>query len=167
MRQKPHFFNFIKNVPLLPLLIFVDPAYQYIVYEFLPGATTYSRKNKRDMLNLVVKNLINHYQSVASTNGWGWKDDLSVSWQDFLLKGILESETTLEEHLDIEDMKLVQRLAESSNRIPSKGPFLLHGDCGVHNFVFKGGSLSGVIDPTPVLGEPLYDLLYAFCSITE
>nr|WP_239587430.1 phosphotransferase [Bacillus pakistanensis] len=64
-------------------------------------------------------------------------------------------------------MKLVQRLAESSNRIPSKGPFLLHGDCGVHNFVFKGGSLSGVIDPTPVLGEPLYDLLYAFCSITE
>ncbi|MCP3740304.1 aminoglycoside phosphotransferase family protein [Rossellomorea sp. BNER] len=158
------FLQFYKNVPLLPLLIFVDPSYQYIVYEFIPGSTTYSRKNKSEILHLVVRNIINHYQSVPGTNGWGWKDELSTSWQNFLLEGIMESKIILEQHLDFEDLKLVQRLAESSNRIPSKGPYLLHGDCGVHNFVFKDGCLSGVIDPTPVLGDPLYDLLYAFCS---
>lgn len=42
--------------------------------------------------------------------------------------------------------------------------FLLHGDCGVHNFIFDGGRLKGVIDPTPVIGDPLYDVIYAFCS---
>lgn len=43
--------------------------------------------------------------------------------------------------------------------------YLLHGDCGVHNFVFaENGTLTGIIDPDPVVGEPLYDLIYAFCS---
>jgi aminoglycoside phosphotransferase (APT) family kinase protein len=46
----------------------------------------------------------------------------------------------------------------------TREPYLLHGDCGVHNFIFQGGHLSGVIDPTPIIGDPLYDLIYAFCS---
>jgi len=43
-------------------------------------------------------------------------------------------------------------------------PFLLHGDCGVHNFIFNDNQLSGVIDPSPITGDPLYDFIYAFCS---
>ena len=27
--------------------------------------------------------------------------------------------------------------------------------------------LHGVIDPLPVLGDPIYDLIYAFCSTPE
>ncbi len=40
----------------------------------------------------------------------------------------------------------------------------MHGDCGVHNFIFNDGELFGVIDPIPVIGDPIYDLIYAFCS---
>ncbi|WJH35443.1 hypothetical protein N6H14_05245 [Paenibacillus sp. CC-CFT747] len=41
---------------------------------------------------------------------------------------------------------------------------MLHGDCGVHNFVFQAEALAGVIDPCPAAGPVLYDFLYAFCS---
>jgi hypothetical protein len=42
--------------------------------------------------------------------------------------------------------------------------YLLHGDTGVHNFVFHEEELKGVIDPSPMVGPMLYDFTYAFCS---
>ena len=41
---------------------------------------------------------------------------------------------------------------------------MLHGDCGVHNFVYDQNVLKGVIDPSPIVGPVLYDFIYAFCS---
>ena len=35
------------------------------------------------------------------------------------------------------------------------------------NFIFRENRLYGVIDPLPSLGDPLYDLIYAFCSTPE
>lgn len=43
----------------------------------------------------------------------------------------------------------------------------MHGDLGFHNFIFQENKLHGVIDPLPVLGDPIYDLIYAFCSTPE
>ncbi|GGA10638.1 hypothetical protein GCM10008018_64920 [Paenibacillus marchantiophytorum] len=40
----------------------------------------------------------------------------------------------------------------------------MHGDTGVHNFVFHESTLTGVIDPSPVVGPVIYDFTYAFCS---
>jgi len=51
--------------------------------------------------------------------------------------------------------------------ILEKYPFnkkLLHGDFGTHNFIQENGKLVGVIDPMPVIGDYLYDLLFAIVS---
>ena len=51
--------------------------------------------------------------------------------------------------------------------ILEKYPFekkLLHGDFGTHNFIQDNGKLVGVIDPMPVIGDYLYDLLFAIVS---
>ena len=40
----------------------------------------------------------------------------------------------------------------------------MHGDFGTHNFIKKDGKLVGVIDPMAVIGDPLYDLLFAIVS---
>ncbi|WP_052475967.1 phosphotransferase [Cohnella kolymensis] len=46
--------------------------------------------------------------------------------------------------------------------------YRIHGDCGAHNFFFgEDGELTAVIDPMPILGYPLYDLLFAFCSTPD
>jgi fructosamine-3-kinase len=165
LEAESNFLTVYKQVSLLPELVYVDPSYNYIVYSFIPGSVHYNRSKKNEMLFDLVHNLINHYQPVSDSGGWGWADEVTDSWQAFLEQRFKELSKTLDSYLQKEDIDLVSELVKSPNRNSiNKEPRLLHGDCGVHNFIFDDRKLCGVIDPTPVYGEPLYDLIYAFCS---
>lgn len=162
IKSEGNYLHSYKNTDLLPKLSFVDPSYVYIVYSFIEGTTNYVRKNKVEILKTLVQGLLNHYKPVDNNKGWGWADQPSVSWQSFILDKVNEANKILHSQLDKSDYNLLLNLVEKNSK--GKEPFLLHGDCGVHNFIFNNGQLSGVIDPTPVIGDPLYDLIYAFCS---
>ncbi|WP_226537381.1 aminoglycoside phosphotransferase family protein [Fictibacillus halophilus] len=165
LEVESHFLAFYKDVAFLPDLLYTEPAYRYIVYSFVAGAVDYPKKNKKEMLQTLVEHLINHYRIVVEPAGWGWADELTDSWQSFLLSRANESSAILNTHLEKEDHEFILELIKSWNRNREfKQPYLLHGDCGIHNFIFTEEKLTGVIDPTPVYGEPLYDLIYAFCS---
>ncbi|MBO0586862.1 hypothetical protein [Sporosarcina sp. E16_8] len=56
---------------------------------------------------------------------------------------------------------IVERIASDEQQ---ELKFLLHGDTGVHNFVFQHNRLTGIIDPSPIAGPIIYDFTYAFCS---
>ena len=56
---------------------------------------------------------------------------------------------------------IVERIAMDEKQ---EMKYLLHGDTGVHNFVFQDNALNGVIDPSPLVGPIIYDFTYAFCS---
>ncbi|WP_419880944.1 aminoglycoside phosphotransferase family protein [Peribacillus sp. B-H-3] len=165
LQSEANFLTFYKDLYLLPRLLFVEPSDNYIVYAFITGSTNYVRKNKQEVLKALVQGLINHYKAVPNDIGWGWADELTDSWQSFLLNEIIEANKILDSYLEKDEFTFVLNLVKSSkiNNL-DREPFLLHGDCGVHNFIFNDGRLSGVIDPTPVIGDPLYDLIYAFCS---
>ncbi len=62
----------------------------------------------------------------------------------------------------MEDYNKVKSLVDNISNVESK--YLLHGDTGVHNFVFHESQLVGVIDPSPMIVPLLYDFTYAFCS---
>ena len=165
LQAESHYLAFYKNVDFLPDLLYAEPAFRYIVYSFVAGAVDYPRKNKKEMLQILVQQLVKQYRSVEEPAGWGWADELTDSWQSFLLSRANESSTILKTYLEKEDHDVVLDLIKSPNRdCELTKPYLLHGDCGVHNFIFTEEKLTGVIDPTPVYGEPLYDLIYAFCS---
>jgi aminoglycoside phosphotransferase len=165
LEAESHFLTFYQDVDLLPDLLYTDPSYRYIVYSFIAGSVDYHRKNKKELLNTLVQNFINHYKPISDPVGWGWADELTDSWQGFLLSRVDESSKILESYLEKEDHRLVFDLVKSPNRMNNNSkPFLLHGDFGVHNFIFNEAKLDGVIDPTPVYGVPLYDFIYAFCS---
>jgi aminoglycoside phosphotransferase (APT) family kinase protein len=67
-------------------------------------------------------------------------------------------------HLPRGAAALAQRVAGAPRR-RGEGPlYLLHGDCGANNLVFREGRLAAVIDPHPAVGEPIFDLAYAFVS---
>ncbi|WP_423800799.1 aminoglycoside phosphotransferase family protein [Neobacillus sp. SAB-20_R2A] len=161
IESEANFLNAYNESNLLPKLLFVEKSYKYIVYSFIEGSTNYARKNKKDMLKALVQKLLNHYKSVPD-RGWGWADEPTDSWQSFLMNNIIEANKMIDSRLDSKDHTFVLNLLEKMNT--DRKPYLLHGDCGVHNFIFNDGQLSGVIDPTPVIGDPLYDLIYAFCS---
>lgn len=55
----------------------------------------------------------------------------------------------------------VERIGEYEKQ---EEKYLLHGDTGVHNFVFSNSVLTGIIDPSPMIGPVIYDFTYAFCS---
>jgi Phosphotransferase enzyme family len=164
LKAESHFLAFYKDVDFLPSLLYAEPAYQYIIYTFVAGAVDYPRKNKKEMLQTLVQHLINHYKPVTDSGSWGWVDDPSHTWQQFLQSRAHDSTKTLKSYLEQEDHDLVMQLINSSDRSSNDKPYVLHGDCGVHNFIFNDEQFDGVIDPTPVNGGPLYDLIYAFCS---
>ncbi|WP_394579038.1 phosphotransferase [Cytobacillus firmus] len=165
IKSEANFLYVYKKTDLLPELLFVEPLYEYIIYTFIEGNANYVRRSKKVTLKKLVQGLLNHYKPFDSSKGWGWADQPSESWQSFILDSINEANKILHSRLDNSHYNLVLELAEKNSQ--DKEPFLLHGDCGVHNFIFHNGQLSGVIDPTPVIGEPLYDLIYAFCSSPE
>ncbi|MDM5317182.1 phosphotransferase [Fictibacillus sp. b24] len=151
------------ELELLPNFHFVEPSNSYLVYSFIEGSTNYVRNSKQELLVRLVQELINHYKTVPDKNGWGWADETTDSWYSFLLNRTIDAKNVLKSYLDEEDHHLVSNLVQKVKDLEVQ-PYLLHGDLGVHNFIFHNGQLIGVIDPTPVIGDPLYDLIYAFCS---
>lgn len=156
------FLDYYKGVALLPKLLYVEPSHKYLVYLFLEGSTNFSRNNKKELIRTLAKGVFNHYKPAPKEIGWGWSDQPVDSWQHFLFDEISEAKKRIASRLGSDDYQFVHNLVAIIRT--DSHPYLLHGDCGVHNFLFDGGELSGVIDPTPVIGDLFYDLLYAFCS---
>ncbi len=163
IKLEAEFFTYYKDIELFPNILYLDPAYQFMVYTFLSGSTEYKKGSKQQLLTTLVKKVINHYQPQSETKQWGWVDEPSPTGTDFFIQKVRDSRNIINLHLTEEDHQLASTLAEDHVEYIEQ-PYLLHGDCGVHNFIMNEGQLCGVIDPIPVLGHPLYDLIYAYCS---
>lgn len=165
LKEEADFLAHYADIKFIPSLHYVDPSYQYIVYEFVKGTTEGKGKNKNEMLETLVHSLLNHYRHAPAPNKWGWTDDPVDSWQSFLRSRVEDAHPRLQGVLTEKDSVFIKTILQELE--DSSHPYLLHGDCGVHNFIYTDGLLSGVIDPTPVYGSPLYDLIYAFCSCPQ
>lgn len=148
--------------PLLSKLIYTDHSNTFLVYSYISGTTHYNRGSKIDWMTLIVKDLLNHYQITNQTERWGRLGHLRDSWRDFNERSLEGARSSLESVLPIEDYYKIKSLIGSISNVDEK--YLLHGDTGVHNFVFHNNGLVGVIDPSPMVGPVIYDFTYAFCS---
>ncbi|MDT3496287.1 aminoglycoside phosphotransferase family protein [Bacillus toyonensis] len=168
IREEAYFLQFYKKNDAFPKLLYKDPLSRYIVYSFLEGTTSCKSDHKRSILCRLVKDVSNKYEKVPKVSGLGWKDSPVQSWNEFLTVNVMEAHENVRSYISDEECRLVFKLANSPNRGAGiDEPFLLHGDFGFHNFIFQENRLQGVIDPLPVLGDPIYDLIYAFCSTSE
>ncbi|MEJ8303908.1 phosphotransferase [Saccharibacillus sacchari] len=117
-------------------------------------------------MHVLTDELLNRYQACEEADDWGRIEYPRRSWKEFNEIGIEEARNHLRSVLTEEDYRLVRqtacRLFDSEAEQPKK--YVLHGDTGVHNFVYRDSKLIGVIDPSPMAGPILYDFLYAFCS---
>ncbi|MGQ3481446.1 aminoglycoside phosphotransferase family protein [Paenibacillus sp. TY11] len=164
VKAEAEFLHTYVQIEKLSRLVYVDPLHRYLVYTFKPGLTRqYCERNKGDLLLSLAIEVIAHYKPLGEERHYGYPDHPFVEWRDFLLHRTKESGNIIQDVLPQEDHRFVHALMAG---LPQKNiKYLLHGDFGVHNFVFaENGTLTGIIDPDPVVGEPLYDLIYAFCS---
>ncbi|WP_459502310.1 aminoglycoside phosphotransferase family protein [Bacillus sp. C1] len=168
IEEEAYFLNFYKDESIFPKLLYVDPINRYMIYSFIPGSTSYHAGNKKEILCTLVQEVIHTYKPAIEMDQWGWKEEPVDSWKSFLLKRVMEARENVRAYIAEEDFHEVLKLVHSPNRTTySNQPYVLHGDCGFHNFICKENKLYGVIDPLPVLGDPIYDFIYAFCSTPE
>ncbi|PEP06839.1 aminoglycoside phosphotransferase [Bacillus wiedmannii] len=165
IREEAHFLSFYKENTFFSKLLYKEPLHTYIVYSFLEGNTSCEQGYKRSTLRTLVKEVINKYKIVPEADGWGWKESPVQSWNEFLTGNVMEAYENVKRYISEEEYRTVLKLANREAGVNQ--PFLLHGDFGFHNFIFRQNKLHGVIDPLRVLGDPLYDLIYAFCSTHE
>lgn len=165
IREEANFLSFYEGNNLFSKLLYKEALHTYIVYSFLEGSTSCKQGHKRITLSTLVKEVINKYEIVSGKDGWGWKESPIQFWNEFLTTNVMEAYENVRRYISKEEYRIVLKLAKRDAGINQ--PFLLHGDLGFHNFIFQGNKLNGVIDPLPVLGDPIYDLIYAFCSTPE
>ncbi|PDZ03229.1 aminoglycoside phosphotransferase [Bacillus cereus] len=165
IREEANFLTFYEGNTLFSKLLYKEPLHTYIVYSFLEGNTLCEQGYKRSTLRTLVKEVINKYKIVPEADGWGWKENPVQSWNEFLTTNVVEAHENVRRYISEEEYRIVLKLANRDAGVNQ--PCLLHGDFGFHNFIFRENRLHGVIDPLPVLGDPLYDLIYAFCSTPE
>ena len=142
---------------LMQKVIYIEPNYKYVVFDFIKGSVMHDVVDVEDLLNKIVSIVSNYKETFL--DGFGYMDELNNSWEEFLLLEIENSSNAKEYISDEYVKKCITNLR--------KYPFtktLIHGDFGTHNFICKDNKLVGIIDPMTVIGDPLYDLLFAIVS---
>ncbi len=164
IKSTSQFLQTYHRCTLLPKVLYVEPEYSYLVYSYIKGTTHYNRGSKIKWLTILVKELFNHYQADQSPV-WGRLEFPRRSWYEFNDISVEETKHNVGGLLSVDDYRLVKRLTKKLfDTEGQEDKYLLHGDTGVHNFVFDQFALVGVIDPSPMTGPLIYDFLYAFCS---
>lgn len=151
---------------LFQKIIYIDPDFKFVVYEFIPGETMNHISNVEDTIQKIISTVSNY--KPYDKEGFGYFDEQVNSWTEFLESEIEYSSLNIENNDELPQIPSKEKALESI-KILEKYPFskkLIHGDFGTHNFIQSSQTklLSGIIDPMTVIGDPLYDILFAFAS---
>lgn len=160
------FLTAYKDVRLLPDVLFTGQEKEYIVYSYISGETHINRGFKKEWMTILIKELFNKYEKVDKDTPWGRINGTHRNtWSDFNEISLESAQKNIGNFLPSEDHKRVEILVEKLIKYHhQEEKYYLHGDTGVHNFVYLHNRLEGVIDPSPLIGPKIYDFTYAFCS---
>ncbi|KAA0546971.1 phosphotransferase [Bacillus sp. BGMRC 2118] len=162
IKKTERFLTSYHHVKLLPDVIYTHPERKFIIYSFLSGTTHVNRGKKVDWMSKVVTELLNHYVKVDQSLPWGSGEYKKESWAEYNLERYEYAGKHLSGILTIDDFQFIEEILKQLPNYDDK--YLIHGDNGVHNFVFEENQLKGVIDPSTMVGPVIYDFTYAFCS---
>jgi len=172
-QDQPKLINLTENflidyqhVSLLPRVYYTDPDKNFILYSYITGTTHYNRGPKLNWMTTLVNEFFIHYEKCEEVIKWGRLGGIPrESWSEFNKSSIESARVDIGDFLDTDDYlnvkSIVERIALYER---SEYKYFLHGDTGVHNFVFNNNTIKGVIDPSPLIGPIIYDFTYAFCS---
>ncbi|GGO03141.1 phosphotransferase [Saccharibacillus kuerlensis] len=155
-----------ENSKLLPKVLLTAADHSYFAYTFMEGITHFNRGAKKDWMKLLTCELLNRYEECENIEHWGRMEYPRRTWKEFNEISIEEARINLGSVLTENDYRYVRQTADRlfDSQTEQAKKYLLHGDTGVHNFVYRDSALIGIIDPSPMAGPILYDFLYAFCS---
>ena len=151
------FFDLYKNNKFFQKVIYINNKLNYICFEFIKGNRfqdiTY------DYIKAIkeIYNITKSYKEI-NTNYYGYLDYKVNTPYEFLLS---EIEYAKEKLYDMNIDKVYKALNNIKEYNYPK--YLLHGDFGIHNFIVSNNKIK-VIDPMPLVFDPLYDFYFACLS---
>lgn len=155
-----------QDVLLLPNILYTDDKKEFIVYSYVSGETHFNRGSKLKWMAHLIKVLFNRYQKVDQDIPWGRVNGTKrKNWSDFNKISLESAKENIGDFLPSEDHRRVAFVVNALSKYHNQEEkYYLHGDTGVHNFVYSAHEIKGVIDPSPLIGPRIYDFTYAFCS---
>lgn len=155
-----------RNVKLLPNVLYTNENNEFIVYSYILGDTHVNRGSKLEWMTIIVEELFNKYIKADENVSRGRVTGINRKlWADFNLESLEYAKANIGDLFSIEEHRRVEVLVNKLNTYEyQEEKYYLHGDAGVHNFVFNDNKLNGIIDPSPLVGPRIYDFTYAFCS---
>ena len=137
-------------------IVYYPQNFEYVVYNFIPGKPMKKITNSKEIISKILE--ITKTFSYSSKPGFGYLGEEFNTWEEFL-----NHEAFHRQNIDDIDKSKIQNAIKLLENYPF-GKKLIHGDLGTHNFIENNGKFVGIIDPQPILGDPLYDILFAICS---
>ena len=137
-------------------LVYYSPDFEFAVYKFIPGKPMKKITSSKEIISKILE--VSKSFSKSSKPGFGYLGEEFNSWSEFLLH-----EAFHRPNIDDIDKQII----DEAIKVLEKYPFekkLIHGDFGTHNFIEDNGKFVGIIDPQTILGDSLYDILFAICS---
>lgn len=155
-----------QEVLLVPNVLYTDDKKEFIVYSYVPGETHFNRGSKLKWMAHLIKELFNQYQKADQDIPWGRVNGTKrKSWSDFNQISLESAKENIGDLIPSEDHRRVAFMVNALSKYHNEEEkYYLHGDTGVHNFVYAANELKGIIDPSPLIGPRIYDFTYAFCS---
>lgn len=137
-------------------LVYYSPDFEFAVYKFIPGKPMKKITSSKEIISKILE--VTKSFSKTSKSGFGYLGEELNSWSEFLLH-----EAFHRPNIDDIDKQII----DEAIKVLEKYPFekkLIHGDFGTHNFIENNEKFVGIIDPQTILGDSLYDILFAICS---
>lgn len=152
------FFKY-NDIDMFQKIIYVDPDHRYVAYEFLEGKPMMDVTDPKDVINKVLE--ITSLYNTYDKEGYGYYLERVSTWEEFLKSETEHSSRNTKEY--IKDLTFIYECIEKLCKYPFVKK-VIHGDLGTHNFIEKDGKFVGVIDPDTIIGDSLYDILFAIVS---
>ncbi|MFI3260829.1 MAG: phosphotransferase [bacterium] len=139
-------------------MVYMSKDSSYIVYKFIPGDIKSVVTNSEIVIK-EIKKIAESFNAVE-TEYYGYVINPNKSWFNFLREEVEHSSLNVGEFLDkniaLDAVKELEKYSFTKR--------MIHGDFGLHNFIFENDKLIGVIDPQSVIGDNLYDIMFAIVS---
>lgn len=158
LKSEAMFSEWYKS-PKLQNVVYSDKDFKFIVYQFVPGDVMHTIDDFNDVVSNI-KAIVNLYKNYDGPE-FGYIYAPSNSWEEFLKTSVNDHSLTLPDSFNY--LPKVYDAIETLSNYPFDKK-LIHGDFGTHNFIKKNGKFVAAIDPIPLAGDTLYDMIYALLS---
>lgn len=151
------FFSLYKDNDYFQKVIYINNKLNYICFKFFEGNRFQDIKYDYKKAIEEIYNITKSYK-VINYDFYGYLDYKVNTPYEFLLSEVEYAKEKLYE-------MNIDKVYDAINSIKDYNypKYLLHGDFGIHNFIVSSNKIK-VIDPMPLVFDPLYDFYFACLS---